>query len=556
MSEYYVMIKGKMVSVGDELSELQHQINCLCKALGSATDKDTFVTAIDWKEGPTAGTIVITYMDENNNPVQSDPITLDSCCPSSNPEGDSDPTTWTQNPDGNLVVHTDADGNILGVSIGGNTFTIKDCCPITVPLPDTLDCDDPDAILAYLVALDPQPPVGSNAVCGGNLFTVYDSDGDGVADSWIATCCKASELPPVVKVTGTDGDSDNATFTHATNNGDFEATIGYFENDGTTPYSCTTGTKVYTLTDGAGYEYIAEFNYGDNPATATPISDTGSKPWADVATWMNVTGSGTATETLSFLKLNWWCASGNGDNGVELTLSVVLTGDCNDQSTGTSDPSSVILGKNCWQVDSIVSYTDAQSLASNAYTAYANGVDNTGIYTALEYTDSNTFTFESRQNGGAWSSQAPSSTGHILGFQPSNSGITEFRGVRGPSKCFSVASAGMTEFYQRIPDGSGNPQSYARAWVGPFDPKTCELTIATIVTQRDTPSDNVDASGANLTITGPTTASLVHPHAAQFQTIVPHVITMNLGLHRADFRYTTVGGEEAIIYWDFCIVEF
>jgi len=50
MSEYYVMIKGKMVSVGDELSDLQHQINCLCKALGAVpedTDTDTVLVLGD-----------------------------------------------------------------------------------------------------------------------------------------------------------------------------------------------------------------------------------------------------------------------------------------------------------------------------------------------------------------------------------------------------------------------------------------------------------------------------------------------------------------------------
>ena len=155
----------------------------------------------------------------------------------------------------------------------------------------------------------------------------------------------SDQLPPFVRVSGTDSDPDAATFTHGTGNGDFESSVGYFENDEATPYACATGTKIWTFTDGAGYEYSAEFNFADNPATATPLNDLGARPWAEIASWLNVSGSGTASETVVLLKQPWWWSLENPDTlGVELIFSVSLVGNCGTAATGESNTGGVLMG--------------------------------------------------------------------------------------------------------------------------------------------------------------------------------------------------------------------
>jgi len=170
---------------------------------------------------------------------------------------------------------------------------------------------------------------------------------------WVAAvhrryfCSTLDVLPPFVRVTGSDGDPDKGTFTNGSGGGDFEAEVGYFENDESTPYGCSNGTKTWSFIgrDSSGAvvkEYKAQFNFGDNAGAATPLADLGADPWSEIAAWLSVSGSGTAQESVVFLKLQWWAAVSSLDVvGLDVEFVVEIDGDCGPMATGPSNQDGV-----------------------------------------------------------------------------------------------------------------------------------------------------------------------------------------------------------------------
>jgi len=130
MSEYYVMIKGKMVSVGDELSDLQHQINCLCKALGAVpedTDTDTVLVIGDPVTNDDGSiTFPTTTIDAiTGDPVETGGFTIPP--PTVDTDTDTDTTIKFGTPtivDGVITIPTIIVDEITGNETAGDPISI------------------------------------------------------------------------------------------------------------------------------------------------------------------------------------------------------------------------------------------------------------------------------------------------------------------------------------------------------------------------------------------------------------------------------------------------